>query len=123
MRKIFPYIFFIFLFSCDPISEKVQKLSEDQSKDLNLLSAELSSEAALLNACETDDDCITIGFKPKGCGGYENFVAISLVSNKDSEITEERPSEDYDIFISRLIAYQSRYKNELKKAGMVSTLQ
>lgn len=123
MRKIFPYILFVFLFSCEPISEKVQQLSEDQNKDLNILSTELSTDAALLTACESDDDCITVGFKPKSCGGYENFIALSLVSNKESEVTDERPSEDYDTFISRLIAFQSRYRAELKKAGGVSTCE
>ncbi|MEZ4814939.1 MAG: hypothetical protein R3A80_07015 [Bdellovibrionota bacterium] len=119
MKKLLAFAVFFLLVSCE-IPEAIKTINEDQEKELSELNIELSEQAKTLSACQADSDCSVVGFTPKACGGYLDFLVASQRSNKDGTLSSRLPSNDYLLFIGRLRSYQNRL-NDLNDDNGYST--
>jgi hypothetical protein len=111
MRGILFLGFFLVFSSCKNAGQDFQTLSEDQKKELAVLEVELRQEATLVTACTKDEDCNTLGFKPKPCNGYVDYVALSQISNREGQATEHLPSDSYLLLVTRIQGYEGRVRD------------
>jgi len=111
MSRFLSIFVFFALVACE-VPESIKTLTEDQSKELTELNTELIAEGEKLSACQANSDCSVLGFTPKGCGGYQNFVVASKRSKADGTLSPTSPSNDYYLYLGRLRGYQKRVRDE-----------
>lgn len=122
MNRFLVLVVFFSLVACE-IPESIKTLTEDQSKELTDLNAELSLEAEKLSACQVNSDCSVLGFTPKACGGYQDFVVASQRSKADGSLSPSTPSQDYYLYVGRLRSYQKRVRDETFNRDHYSTCE